>query len=216
MNCSNFDLITFSPLASITGGKIKYYTIEEPEAKQSFEKLHYDFSKILTKMLYYDVSFASRCSKEIEILNTYVGQLTPIKGSTFNLSACDSDYSYCFTYKIKEQLSHNKRIYFQIVVLFTDSFGQQFLRVFNYSVIVQRDYCKHYCFLSFKAKIYSNIDVDVLTKLTLMKEISENYNTDFKNVSENLDNLLINMLWYYRKKVRMTEFVSKYKNFKVL
>jgi len=27
--------------------------------------------------------------------------------------------------------------------MFTDSFGEQFLRVFNYSVLTIRDYCKY-------------------------------------------------------------------------
>jgi len=34
-----------------------------------------------------------------------------------------------------------------------------------------------------------------------MKQIVENYNTDFKNVSDNLETILISILGYYRKKV---------------
>jgi len=142
INSENFDLMTFSPLATVTGGNIKYYNYEDPEGKQNYEKLHYDLGRVLTQALYYDVSCNSRCSKELEILNSY-GIFNSIKGCTFNLSACDADFSYSFTYKMKEKVSSNKRLYFQIVTMFTDSFGEQFLRVFNYSVLTIRDYCKY-------------------------------------------------------------------------
>ena len=109
-NSDYFDLVTFSPLATLTGGNIKYYTYEEPEAKQSFEKLHYDINRILTQPIYYEVSFTARCSKELEILNSYGGSINSRKGVHTTLSACDPDYSFCFTYKIKDKLLNNKRV----------------------------------------------------------------------------------------------------------
>jgi protein transport protein SEC24 len=187
---TQFDLATFGVISDLTGGAINFYSASSKditELKYKLEKMHYDFSRILTRPNYYDVKFMLRFSIGIDT-QEILGPFNKKLGEAFQLASCDPDYSYCYNLRLSESLKNNGRYHFQLVCLYIDNFNQRYLRTFNYTIIATTDI----------SKIYTSADVDCLAKLTLMKEISLVHQAETNLVRENLMNKLINSFLYYR------------------
>lgn len=191
-----FDLATFSVLSNLTGGSVIFYPIntkDYSDIKFKFEKVHYDLSRILTRPNYYDVKFMLRLSMGIETVEI-LGPFGKKLGEAFQLAGCDPDYSYYYNLRLSETLKNNQRCHFQLVCLYIDNFNQRYLRTINYTVIATNEI----------SKIYASTDVDALSKLTIIKEISLSQHLDTYNGKDNIINRIVNSFLYYRQNCSKT------------
>jgi protein transport protein SEC24 len=187
---NQFDLATFSNLSNLTGGFVHFYpanTKDFTDLKFKFEKMHYDFSRILSRPNYYDVKFMLRFSIGIDTFEI-LGPFNKKLGEAFQLAGCDPDYSFCYNMRLSESLKNNQRCHFQLVCLYIDNLNQRYLRTINYTLMATTDV----------SKIYSSVDVDSLSKLTMMKEISLCHQTEPNLVRDNLFVKMTNAFYYYR------------------
>jgi hypothetical protein len=92
--------------------------------------------------------------------------------------------------RLNENFKKGQKIDIQLVILFDDNFGSRYLRIFNYSFDITNEV----------GTIFTNAEVDAISKAMIYKEISLIYKTDFKNVRMNLENKIINSFKYYRVK----------------
>ena len=188
---TSFDLSTFAVASNLSGGQIEFYNYStDPNViNSSYEKLHYDITRILTRPNYYDCKFMLRFTLGadcVEILGPFNKKL----GQAFQLGGCDPDYCYYYNMRLNENFKNGQKVDIQIVILFDDNFSNRYLRIFNYSFEMTSDV----------GKIFTNAEVDSVAKAMIYKEISLIYKTDFKNVRQNLENKIINSFKYYRVK----------------
>ena len=187
----NFDLSTFSVASNLSGGQVEYYNYSTNQnvINSNYEKLHYDLTRILTRPNYYDCKFMLRFSVGIDCVEI-LGPFNKKLGEAFQLGGCDPDYCYYYNMRLNEYLKNGQIIDVQIVVLFEDNFSKRYLRIFNYSFDASNEV----------GKIFTNTEVDAISKAMIYKEISYIYRTDFKNVRMNLENKIIKSFHYYRIK----------------
>ena len=163
----NFKL--FSKFSSETGGHFNYYPLFNVEADNLFsnieivstlEKIHYDINSIISVNNYYETKFMLRHSKEIDCFEI-IGSFLNKNQEAIEFGGCSNDISFGYIFRLIDNLISNQRIHFQIACLFIDNYGYQYLRLFNYTITAEEDI----------NKIYSTIDIDAITKLTLMREV---------------------------------------------
>lgn len=188
---TSFDLSTFSIASNLSGGQIEFYNYtSDPNVRDSlYEKLHYDLTRILTRPNYYDCKFMLRFTVGVDCVEI-LGPFNKKLGEAFQLGGCDPDYCYFYNMRLNENFKKGQKIDIQLVILFDDNFGSRYLRIFNYSFDITNEV----------GTIFTNAEVDAISKAMIYKEISLIYKTDFKNVRMNLENKIINSFKYYRVK----------------
>ena len=163
----NFNL--FSKFSSETGGHFNYYPLFNVESdnlfsnieiNSSLEKIHYDLNSIISVNNYYDAKFMLRHSKEIDCFEI-IGSFLNKNQEAIQFGGFSNDNSFSYIFRLVENLVNNQRIHFQIAALFIDNYGNQYLRLFNYTITAEEDI----------NQIYSSIDIDAIIKLTLMREV---------------------------------------------
>src|SRR5690606_3912015 len=87
-----------------------------------------------------------------------------------------------------ESLKPGQRMHFQLVCLYIDNYNQRYLRLINYTLQVTNEL----------SKVYSNVDVDCLAKLSVMKEVHMCYGADSSTARDALYNRIVNSLYFYR------------------
>jgi hypothetical protein len=122
----------------------------------------------------------------VEILGPFNKKL----GEAFQLGGCDPDYCYFYNMRLNEYFKNGQIVDIQLVILFDDNYSNRYLRIFNYSFEISSEV----------GKIFTNAEVDSISKAMIYKEISLIYRTDFKSVRNNLENKIINSFKYYRVK----------------
>ena len=188
---NTFDLSTFSIVSNLSGGQIEFYNYStDPNVINSlYEKLHYDLTRILTRPNYYDCKFMLRFTVGIDCVEI-LGPFNKKLGEAFQLGGCDPDYCYYYNMRLNEYFKNGQKTDIQLVVLFDDNYSNRYLRIFNYSFDMTSEV----------GNIFTNAEVDSVSKAMIYKEISLIYKTDFKNVRINLENKIINSFKYYRIK----------------
>ena len=188
---NTFDLSTFSIVSNLSGGQIEFYNYStDPNVINSlYEKLHYDLTRILTRPNYYDCKFMLRFTVGIDCVEI-LGPFNKKLGEAFQLGGCDPDYCYYYNMRLNEYFKKGQKTDIQIVILFDDNYSNRYLRIFNYSFDMTSEV----------GNIFTNAEVDSVSKAMIYKEISLIYKTDFKNVRINLENKIINSFKYYRIK----------------
>ena len=188
---NSYDLSTFSVVSNLSGGQIEYYNYsKDPNVINSlYEKLHYDLTRILTRPNYYDCKFMLRFTVGVDCVEI-LGPFNKKLGEAFQLGGCDPDYCYYYNLRLNEYFKNGQKTDIQIVILFDDNYSNRYLRIFNYSFDMTNNV----------GNIFSNAEVDAITKAMIYKEISLIYKTDFKNVRKNIENKIINSFKYYRIK----------------
>jgi hypothetical protein len=189
---NQYDLATFSIISNLTGGAVNFYSTQNNanDVRIKFEKLHYDLSRILTRPNYYDVKIMLRYTYGLDAYEI-LGPFNKKLGEGFALAGCDPDYSFAFNLRLIESFKNDQKIHFQLVCLYIDNFNQKYLRVFNHTIFATNEL----------SKIYSNVDVDCLTKITIMKEVNMICSTDIKTARDVLYNKIVSALYYYRTQV---------------
>ena len=188
---TSFDLSTFSIASNLSGGQIEFYNYtSDPSVRNSlYEKLHYDLTRVLTRPNYYDCKFMLRFTVGVDCVEI-LGPFNKKLGEAFQLGGCDPDYCYFYNMRLNENFKKGQKIDIQLVILFDDNYGSRYLRIFNYSFDITNEV----------GTIFTNAEVDAISKAMIYKEISLIYKTDFKNVRMNLENKIINSFKYYRVK----------------
>ena len=141
---AQLDLATFSPICNNTGGQIFYYEIDftiPDDLKHKYDLLHYNLSRLLTRPSFYDVNFMLRHSHGFEPIEI-LGSFNKKSGSGFSLASCDPDLSFSYIFRINESLQDTGKYHFQLVTLFIDNFGKQYLRTINYCLTATKDISK--------------------------------------------------------------------------
>lgn len=141
-----FDLSSFTPICTNTGGAINYYNIDynsETDMKSKYDRLFYDLSRILSRENYYDVKFMFRSNSNIEV-SEILGPFGKRFGSGFSIPSCDPDTAFTFVLKLNTYLKNEAKQSFQIVALFINNYNQRFLRVFNLTLNCSTDLSKNF------------------------------------------------------------------------
>jgi hypothetical protein len=187
----SFDLSTFSVASNLSGGQIEFYnySTDQSVVNSNYEKLHYDLTRILTRPNYYDCKFMLRFTVGVDCVEI-LGPFNKKLGEAFQLGGCDPDYCYFYNMRLNEYFKNGQIVDIQLVVLFDDNYSNRYLRIFNYSFEISSEV----------GKIFTNAEVDSISKAMIYKEISLIYRTDFKSVRNNLENKIINSFKYYRVK----------------
>ena len=190
-----YDLSTMSVISNLSGGHVQYYQPSNDilTMNSTFEKMHYDLTRIVTRPNYYDVKFMIRFSLGIDCYEM-LGPFNKKLGEAFELGGCDPDYLFYYNLRLSESFKPKDNVDFQIVCLYNDNYGKRYLRVFN-STLEATDEV---------AKLFTTADVDAMTKAVIMKEISMTYRADFEKVRKNLEDRVINSFKYYRVKEKST------------
>lgn len=144
-------------------------------------------TRIFTRANFYYVAFKLRASIEIDIVEV-IGSFGRRPGSAISLSGFDPDSSISFICRIKENLRPNSKVHFQLATIFTTNYNQRLLRILNYTITTTNDIIT----------MYKNLDVDVLTKLTIQKSITLMSTLGFNAVRKELYNKLVSILYLYR------------------
>lgn len=191
---TQFDLATAGQISSLSGGQTFFYPFNLQDIKdfsKRLEKFHYDLSRILTRPNYYDVKFMYRGSIGFEV-QEILGSFNRKLGEGFQIAGCDPDFTYAYNMKITESLKADTVYHFQIVCLYLDNFNQRFLRIFNYSLQTTSDI----------SALYYSVDVDSMTRLLIMKELTTICGSSQDKIlaRENILKKLVECLYYYRTK----------------
>ena len=184
-----YDVSTFSVASNLSGGQIFFYHFNEDMglSHSLFEKLYYDITRILTRPNYYNCKFMLRYSKGIEC-NEILGPFNKKFGEAFELGGCDPDYCYYYNLRMAENFKNGDNIDIQLAVLFEDNYSNTYIRVFNCTFNISNEV----------SKIYGFMDVDAITKSIIYKSLSLIYNSEMKNIINNLEDKIINSFKYYR------------------
>jgi len=142
---------------------------------------------LFTRPNYYNVAFKLRATQEIDIVEV-LGSFGRRAGSALSLAGFDPDSSLSFICRLKEK-PQTTNINFQLAVIFTDNFNKRLLRIINYSISTTNDIIT----------MYKNLDVDVLTKITVQKSIALLQSVGCNATRKELYNRLINVLYLYRQ-----------------
>ena len=190
-----YDLSTFSLVSNLSGGHVEFYNYSmlPTTINAMYEKLHYDLTRILTRPNYYDCRFMLRFSLGVDCVEI-LGPFNKKLGEAFQLGGCDPDYCYYYNMRLNETFKPGQKIDIQLVVLYDDNHSQRYLRIFNTSLEATDEV----------GKIFTNSEVDAMTKAMIYKEISLIFRTDFSNVRKNLEEKIINSFKYYRVKEKST------------
>lgn len=140
-----FDLATFSPICTHTGGSIFYYNIDYnnvDDIRFKFDKLFYNLSRILSRPNYYDVKFMLRSTTNTFEVVDILGPFGRKLGNGFSLPSFDPDKAFSFNLRITANLKTDTKYSFQLVALYINNYNQRFLRVFNFSYYANNDLSK--------------------------------------------------------------------------
>lgn len=183
----------YSELSNETGGHFTIYPIDYTQINSmtnaTYEKIHFDVLTLLSSNNYYGTSFMLRHSQDI-VCENIIGIFERKVGEAFQLGVCDSDYScaYFFRYASSGEVKY-QRLDFQIAILFTDSLGDKKMRIINFGLNTTDDV----------NILYSSCDVDVMSKVTIMKTISSvKVYDDISKIADLLYKRILNSFRFYR------------------
>lgn len=195
---------TFFELCNLTGGNGFYYNLTDNKANlrqdlvNKLEKLHYDINRVLIRKYYSDVQVVIKCPPEIEVIDILgaFGKKNPSAPLIF--SSINPDFNFMLNLRIKKNLKEDKDYCFQVAVIYTDpEEGIRCIRTINYTLPSTDELIKFFTYL----------DVDCLTKLILMKELTQSLTIQNKNIccfekiKDNLNKRLVECFCYYRKEI---------------
>jgi len=206
-------LPTFAGLSNNTGGNIFYYNLNYVnnnvnELKSKYEKLHFDLNYILSTNFFTNVKFYLNSSTNLEAKAIFgpFDQKNNISTSnkTFSFSEINTDFNITYSINLRKntKLSHNQKVHFQFVIYYTNpTDGFNYVRMINCSLTATEDL----------KRVFAYLNVDCMTKLILMKELSSCLDLSNKNVCSfekikgNLINRLVNILSFYKMDVSLEE-----------
>ena len=195
----DYDLNKLEQISNCTGGGIYHYKFNQKTILNDtfyslnyyYEKIFYDITRIISRNNVYGVNVVLRNVIGIEILEILGGinNITNNNTSFFNIASFDPDSSFIYNLKIDDYFINNQKVDFQLVVFYTDNFSNNYLRVINYTILA----CDSI------EKIFSDVDIEVTTKLTLCKELNNLNRMEGIQIRENLIEKISESFASYKK-----------------
>jgi hypothetical protein len=198
----DYDLNKLEQISSCTGGGIYHYKFNQKtifndsfySLNYYYEKIFYDITRIISRNNVYGVNVVLRNTIGIEILEILGGinSITNNNTSFFNIASFDPDSSFIYNLKIDDYFINNQKVDFQLVVFYTDNFSNNYLRVINYTILA----CDSI------EKIFSDVDIEVTTKLTLCKELNNINRMEGIQIRENIIEKISESFASYKKSTK--------------
>ena len=156
----------------------------------NFEKLFYDISRIISRNNVYGLKINLRNTIGIEAYEILGGYSKICSNdSFFSMASCDPDSSFIYYLRFDDYFKNNDKINFQIAILYTNNFSKNYLRVINYTLYA----CDSI------DKIIANTDIDVLVKISIMKELNNINRLEGKKIRENILEKICESFTTYKK-----------------
>jgi hypothetical protein len=196
----DYDLNKLDQISNCTGGGIYHYNFNLKNINQNnsqinlnyyYERLFYDITRIISRNNIYGINAVLRNTIGIEILEILGGMYNIVSTNTsfFNIGGFDPDSSFIYNLRIDDYFKNEQKIDFQLAVLYTNNYSQNFLRVINYSIIASDSI----------EKIFSYADIDVIVKLYICKELNFLNKKECVKIEEDMDNKIIETFAAYKK-----------------
>lgn len=172
LNKDKYDLYitALSRLSQETGGNYNIYEVNNNKHSNPshvnavYEKIYYDYYNIISYNNYYDVKFMIRYSNSVDCYEI-LGSFNKKVGEAFQIAGCDNKNAFCYAFRLNQnskELNVNEEVHFQIAMLYYDTNSCENMRIFNYTVKATDSV----------EKIFSSCDVDTISRITIMKEVS--------------------------------------------
>ena len=196
----DYDLNKLENISSCTGGGIYHYkfnqkTILNNDSQDSinyyYEKLFYDITRIISRNNVYGINATLRNTIGIEILDIFGGmnKIVNMNTSFFSIGGLDPDSSFIYNLRLDDYFKKDQTIDFQLAILYTDNFSQNFLRVINYTIMA----------CDTVEAIFASADIDVIVKLSICKEIFFLNKKSCIKLEESMEEKIIESFASYKK-----------------
>jgi hypothetical protein len=174
--------------------------------KNHLEKLHYDINSILQRKYFYNLDILIKHSKTFTVLETYFGMKNT--NNKIILPSISNDFNISILLNFSKILQEDKSSNFQFIVRYNDIYDNNYrkMRIFNSAIFSNENYYK----------IYTSIDVDVMSRMIFFKETSDlliekNKNSNcFIKAKENIKKRVTDSLYFYKKQVFKYLFFLKF------
>ena len=196
----DYDLNKLENISSCTGGGIYHYKFNQKSILNNdsqdsinyyYEKLFYDITRIISRNNVYGINATLRNTIGIEILDILGGMNKIVNTNTsfFNIGGLDPDSSFIYNLRLDDYFKKEQKVDFQLAILYTNNFSQNFLRVINYSIIA----CDTI------EKIFAFSDIDVIVKLSICKELYFLNKKSGIQLEESMEEKIIESFASYKK-----------------
>ena len=196
----DYDLNKLEQISNCTGGGIYHYkfnqkTILRNDSQDNlnyyYERLFYDITRIISRNNVYGINATLRNTIGIEILEILGGMynITNTNTSFFSIAGLDPDSSFIYNLRIDDYFKNGQNIDFQLAILYTNNYSQNFLRIINYAIIA----CDSI------EKIFADADIDVVVKLTISKELNYLNKKSCVDLEVGMENKIIESFASYKK-----------------
>ena len=167
------------------------------QLKNHLEKLHYDINSIFQRKYYYNFDISIKHSKTFTVTDTFFGMKNT--NNKISLPSISNDFNISLLINFSKILTEDKSSNFQFIVRYNDIYDNNYrkMRIFNSAIFSNENYYK----------IYTSIDVDVMSRIIYLKETSDlltekNKNScSFIKAKENIKKRVTDALYFYKKQV---------------
>ena len=196
----DYDLNKLEQISSCTGGGIYHYKFSQkgflnynPQDNLNYyyERLFFDVTRIISRNNVYGINATLRNTIGIEVLDILGGMNKIVNSNTsfFAIGGLDPDSSFIYNLRLDDYFKNGQQIDFQLALLYTNNYSQNFLRVINYSIIASDSI----------EKIFAEADIDVIVKLNICKELNFLNKRSCVQIGENLLEKIIECFASYKK-----------------
>jgi hypothetical protein len=156
-----------------------------------YERLFFDVTRIISRNNVYGINATLRNTIGIEVLDILGGMNKIVNSNTsfFAIGGLDPDSSFIYNLRLDDYFKNGQQIDFQLALLYTNNYSQNFLRVINYSIIASDSI----------EKIFAEADIDVIVKLNICKELNFLNKRSCVQIGENLLEKIIECFASYKK-----------------
>ena len=196
----DYDLNKLENISSCTGGGIYHYKFNQKNILKNnsqdnlnyyYERLFYDITRIISRNNVYGINATLRNVIGIEVLEILGGMNNIVNTNTsfFKIGGLDPDSSFIYNLRIDDYFKNEQKIDFQLAILYTNNFSQNFLRIINYTITVSDSI----------EKIFADADIDVIVKLNISKELNFLNKKSCVELEENMEEKIIESFASYKK-----------------
>ena len=196
----DYDLNKLENISNCTGGGIYHYKFSQKNILKNnsqdylnyyYERLFYDITRIISRNNVYGINATLRSVIGIEVLEILGGMNNIVNTNTsfFKIGGFDPDSSFIYNLRIDDYFKNEQKIDFQLAILYTNNFSQNFLRIINYTITVSDSI----------EKIFADADIDVIVKLTISKELNFLNKKSCVELEENMEEKIIESFASYKK-----------------
>ena len=196
----DYDLNKLEQISNCTGGGIYHYkfnqkTILNNDSQDNlnyyYERLFYDVTRIITRNNVYGINAALRNTIGIEVLDILGGMNKVVNTNTsfFSIGGFDPDSSFIYNLRIDDYFKVEQNIDFQLAILYTNNYSQNYLRVINYTITASDSI----------EKIFADADIEVIVKLTICKELNFLNKIQCVQLEENIEEKIVECFASYKK-----------------